>query len=108
MSEVESILMPVSTVAGLEIAEPGYRKILFKPRPGGTITSAEAKLLTPHGEAAIRWELSGRTLKLHLTVPPGSEAILSLPEGWTTASTAFASGTHEIMASRMNALSPIL
>jgi len=37
----------VSTVAGLEIAEPGYRKILFKPRPGGTITRAEASLLTP-------------------------------------------------------------
>jgi alpha-L-rhamnosidase len=88
----------ISTVAGLEIAEPGYGKILFKPRPGGTITWAEAKLLTPRGEATIRWELSGRTLNLHLTVPPGSEAILSLPEGWTTASTAFNSGTHQIAA----------
>jgi alpha-L-rhamnosidase len=87
-----------STVAGLEIAEPGYRKILFKPRPGGTITWAEAKLRTPHGEAAIRWELSGGALNLHLTVPPGSEAVLSLPKGWTTASTAFPSGTHQIVA----------
>ena len=88
----------VSTVAGLEIGEPGYGKILFKPRPGGSITWAEAKLLTPHGEAAIRWELSGRTLNLQLTVPPGTEARLFLPEGWKATSTTFAPGKHEIAA----------
>jgi alpha-L-rhamnosidase len=88
----------VSTVAGLEIAEPGYKKILFKPRPGGTITFAEAKLQTPHGEAAIRWELVGNALKLHLTVPQGSEAVLSLPQGWKADSTTFAPGKHEITA----------
>ena len=88
----------VSTVAGLEIAEPGYKKILFKPRPGGTITSAEARLKTPHGEAGIGWKLDGKSLDLQLTVPEGSEATLSLPEGWKASSTTFKPGTHKVTA----------
>jgi alpha-L-rhamnosidase len=88
----------VSTVAGLEIADPGYRKILFKPRPGGTITWAEAKLRTVHGEAAIRWELKDRKLELTLTVPSGCAAELSLPKGYAWATSAFAPGTHQVTA----------
>jgi len=88
----------VSTVAGLEIGEPGYKKILFKPRPGGTITWAEAKLATPQGEAAIHWELKGKTLNLRLTVPLGSKATLSLPNGWKTEAKSFTAGTHKVVA----------
>ena len=88
----------VSTVAGLEISEPGYRKILFKPRPGGTITWAEAKLRTPQGDAAIRWELKDGKLELDLTVPQGSEAELSLPKGWKGSADALKPGTHKITA----------
>jgi alpha-L-rhamnosidase len=88
----------VSTVAGLEIGAPGYKKILFKPRPGGTITWAEAKLATPQGETGIRWELKGKTLNLRLTVPAGSQAALSLPKGWKTGTKSFAPGTHKVVA----------
>jgi alpha-L-rhamnosidase len=88
----------VSTVAGLEIGEPGYKKILFKPRPGGSITSAEARLKTPQGEAGISWKLDGKSLDLQLTVPEGSEATLSLPEGWKASSTTFKPGTHKVTA----------
>jgi alpha-L-rhamnosidase len=88
----------VSTVAGLEIAGPGYEKILFKPRPGGTITWAEARLRVAQGDVAIRWELTGGMLNLTLTVPPGSEAILSLPPGWTASCPPLTSGTHQIQA----------
>jgi alpha-L-rhamnosidase len=90
----------VSTVAGLEIAEPGYKKILFKPRPGGTLTSASARLLTGHGEASIAWELSEHTLRLALTVPAGSTAELSLPSGWKSPKTRLGPGTHRLTASR--------
>jgi alpha-L-rhamnosidase len=90
----------VSTVAGLEIGAPGYKKIVFKPRPGGTITWAEAKLRTPQGEAGIRWELKDGKLALDLTVPPGSEAELSLPSGWKAEAGALKPGAHKIMATR--------
>ena len=72
----------VSTVAGLEIGEPGYRKILFKPRPGGSLTHAEARLKTRYGETGIAWTLSDGKLSLRLTVPNGTTAELSLPAGW--------------------------
>jgi alpha-L-rhamnosidase len=90
----------VATVAGLEIAGPGYGKILFKPRPGGTIQWAEARLRTPHGETGIHWELKERSLELTLTVPLGSEARLALPEGWSAASTTYGAGTHRVEARR--------
>ena len=37
-------------VAGLAPAEPGYRKMLIRPRPGGGLTDAEATLRTPYGD----------------------------------------------------------
>jgi alpha-L-rhamnosidase len=88
----------VSTVAGLEIGAPGYKEILFKPRPGGSITWAEARLRTLQGEAGIHWELKGKTLHLKLTVPRGSTATLSLPKGWKSGKTAFTTGTHKVVA----------
>jgi len=92
----------VSTVAGLELdpAEPGYKKIVFKPRPGGTITHAAATLKTPQGKAGIRWKLKAEKLHLDLTVPKGSTAVLSLPDGWKTATTKFGPGTHRIVATK--------
>ncbi len=90
----------VSTVAGLEIGAPGYRKILFKPRPGGTITWAEATLTTPHGPTAIRWDLKGDALELQLTVPAGTDATLSLPDGWQAETTSLTPGTHRIVATK--------
>lgn len=73
------------TVAGLELdpAEPGYKHVIFRPRPGGSISWAEASLKTAQGTVAIRWELKGSELHLKLTVPPDSHATVSLPEGFS-------------------------
>lgn len=65
-------------VAGLAPAEPGYRRIRFAPRPGGGLTSAAARHLTPYGEAAISWRLDGPELRVEVVVPVGAEAILDL------------------------------
>ena len=74
----------VRTVAGLEIdpAEPGYRHIVFRPRPGGTITWAEAELETPQGKIRIHWDLTKAALKLDLTVPKRAHATLQPPPGY--------------------------
>jgi alpha-L-rhamnosidase len=89
----------VSSVAGLQFdpAQPGYRHILFKPRPGGTLTWAEARLQTPQGETSIRWEITGGQLVLDLVVPDGATATLSLPEGWDHALKAFSAGRHRVV-----------
>ena len=44
-------------IGGLAPAAPGYRRIRFAPRPGGGLTSASARQLTPYGEASISWRV---------------------------------------------------
>ena len=66
-------------VAGLAPAEPGYRKIIFRPRPGGGLTSASASHQTPWGQAAIAWRITGELLHVDMTIPPNCTATADLP-----------------------------
>jgi alpha-L-rhamnosidase len=78
-------------IAGLAPAAPGYRRIRFAPRPGGGLTSASARQLTPYGEASIAWHLEDGALHVEVTVPVGAEAVLAL-EG--EAEETLSHGTH--------------
>jgi alpha-L-rhamnosidase len=71
-------------VAGIAPAAPGYRNILFAPRPGGTITSASATHHTPYGAASISWTIEKDNLRVVLDVPVGATAEVSLPSGTKT------------------------
>lgn len=84
------------TVAGLDTdpSAPGYARIVFRPRPGGSLTHAEARLKTPRGETGIRWSLEDNLLSLELTVPEGAEATLSPPPEYSAAITKFGPGLH--------------
>ena len=81
------------TVAGLAPAEPGYRKILIQPRPGGGINHASARHLTPYGLAECRWSIRGQTIEVNIIVPPNTAAIVRLP-GKESESLEVGSGTH--------------
>ncbi|MBR7741757.1 family 78 glycoside hydrolase catalytic domain [Phycicoccus sp. BSK3Z-2] len=67
------------TVGGLAPAEPGYRRILVRPRPGGGLTRAETSLDTPHGRAAVAWRVDGDALLVDVEVPEGTVAVVMLP-----------------------------
>jgi alpha-L-rhamnosidase len=67
------------TVAGIAAAEPGYRHIRVRPRPGGGLTWARASLSTVYGLAAVSWRLDGGEFALDLTVPPNTTAEVWLP-----------------------------
>ena len=56
-------------VAGLAPAEPGYRRLDVSPLPSPRLTRAEARHLTPYGEASVSWERAGGRLRLRVTVP---------------------------------------
>lgn len=66
-------------VAGLESTAPGWRRIRFAPRPGGSLTSAAARQLTPYGEASVRWWRDHDRLRVTVRVPVGADAIVDLP-----------------------------
>jgi alpha-L-rhamnosidase len=67
-------------VAGIAPLEPGYRRILFKPLPGGGLTHASARHESPYGPAAISWRiLDDGALEAEVVVPTGATARLELP-----------------------------
>jgi alpha-L-rhamnosidase len=74
-----------STVAGLTAASPGYRDIVFRPRPGGGITWAKATHDSPYGRIGIRWDLhASGSLAVCTTVPTGTRARIEWPDGEVT------------------------
>lgn len=66
-------------VAGLEAVEPGYRVVRFRPEPGGNLTWASARHISPYGEYAIHWDLGGEGLSVTVTVPTGGSGLVELP-----------------------------
>ena len=65
-------------VAGLAPAEPGYRTIAFRPRPGGGFTHASAVHESPYGTVSIAWRLEGDEIVVETRVPVGASAVLEL------------------------------
>jgi alpha-L-rhamnosidase len=66
-------------VAGLAPAAPGYREILFRPRPGGGLTRASAAHESPYGRVSIAWRVRDDQLEVSVEVPTGTSAVLDLP-----------------------------
>jgi len=66
-------------VAGLRPAAPGYRTFEVRPRPGGGISWARARHVSPFGPIDVAWRLDGRSMELDLLVPPGTTATVTLP-----------------------------
>jgi alpha-L-rhamnosidase len=70
--------------AGIELAEPAYRRFLVRPRPGGGLTSAEAAHESPYGRIESAWRIEDGVLHLRVVVPAGTEASVVLPDGTTS------------------------
>jgi alpha-L-rhamnosidase len=66
-------------VAGLRPAGPGYRAFEVRPRPGGGITWATARHISPFGPIEVSWRRRGRSFALDVLVPPGTTATVALP-----------------------------
>jgi alpha-L-rhamnosidase len=62
------------SVAELAPMEPGYRRLLVRPRPSRLLEAARARLMTPYGEASVAWERADGWLHLRVVVPPGAGA----------------------------------
>jgi alpha-L-rhamnosidase len=50
-----------------------------RPRPGGGITSATAKHISPFGPIEVSWRLAGGSMELDVLIPPGTTATVTLP-----------------------------
>ena len=66
-------------VAGLRPTEPGYRSFEVRPRPGGGITWATTRHVSPYGPIEVSWHLADGSMELDLLVPGGTTATAVLP-----------------------------
>lgn len=67
------------TIGGLAPGEPGYRRLVIQPRPGGNLTHAQVRHRTPYGMATCKWRIEGETIEVEILVPPNTTATVDLP-----------------------------
>jgi alpha-L-rhamnosidase len=63
-------------VGGLTPLDPGYRKVLVDPRPGGGLTWAETSMETDLGEIRVSWRLVEGKSEIRVVAPNGVEIVL--------------------------------
>jgi alpha-L-rhamnosidase len=71
-------------VAGIRLGKtaPAYRDFRIEPVPGGGLTWAKGRLVSPYGPIESEWRIDGdRHCHLDVTVPPGTSAQVRLPDG---------------------------
>lgn len=66
-------------VGGISALDPGWRKVLVKPQPGGTVSAASVSHISPYGRIACQWAVVGDKLEVSVEVPPNCTAVLDLP-----------------------------
>jgi alpha-L-rhamnosidase len=68
-----------TTVAGIDLAAPGFKQIRIAPRPGGGLTQAKASYDSMNGRILSDWSLDGDALTLRVTIPPNTRATVYVP-----------------------------
>jgi len=66
-------------VGGVAPAAPGYRRITMAPRPGGGMTHASARHLTPYGMTECAWKIQDGSIEVNVVVPTNTTASVMLP-----------------------------
>lgn len=64
-----------------EKGETGYRKIILKPTPGGSLTYAKGSYESVKGTISSSWRLEGECFIYSCTIPQQASARLYLPAG---------------------------
>jgi len=67
------------TIGGLTPAEPGYRRMEIHPRPGGGLTHAQTRHITPYGVAECSWKIEDGKIDFDVMIPPNTTALVTLP-----------------------------
>ena len=68
-----------STIAGIELLEPGYKLIKIHPQPGGGLKHAKGEYLSIRGQIASSWRLNDGRFELDVTIPANTRAVITIP-----------------------------
>ena len=64
---------------GCDPAQPGFKQIVIRPRPGGGLTEAQAQFRSIHGLITSAWKVGGGTLTLSTRIPANTTATVHVP-----------------------------
>ena len=67
------------TVLGIGAAEPGFRKILLMPEPGGNLQWARGYYDSPHGRIGSDWKIENGRLLWTVQIPANTTATVYVP-----------------------------
>ncbi|MEN8654919.1 alpha-L-rhamnosidase [Streptomyces sp. 21So2-11] len=68
-----------ANIVGIAPADPGFRKVLVRPRPGGGVTEAEGRFDSVRGPISTRWKTGADGFKLTVTLPANTTAEVWIP-----------------------------
>ena len=66
-------------VGGISALEPGWRKVLVRPIPGGGLTWAKVKHESPYGTIECSWRIESDAFKMTVQLPPNTMGKVILP-----------------------------
>ncbi|MET3806149.1 hypothetical protein ABIB25_003158 [Nakamurella sp. UYEF19] len=67
------------TIGGISALEPGYKKTLIAPVPGGDLTSSSMDYQTPYGKVSSDWTKTAGSYHLDVSVPANTTARVVVP-----------------------------
>ncbi len=70
-----------SVVAGidLDLAAPGYKRVIIRPRPGGGLTYAKGELRSMNGNISVHWKIDAGRFIAKICIPPNTTATVYIP-----------------------------
>ncbi|WP_447035713.1 alpha-L-rhamnosidase [Streptomyces sp. DSM 118878] len=68
-----------ANIAGIAPAEPGFKKVRVRPRPGGGVTRAQGRFDSVRGPITTRWQAGSDGFSLTLTLPAHTTAEVWIP-----------------------------
>lgn len=60
----------------------GFDHVLIRPQVVGDLKSASAHYESVHGNIVLEWKVNGTHLEMHVSIPVGCSAEVTIPAGW--------------------------
>lgn len=67
------------TVAGIDMAKPGFQRLLIHLQPAECLTWVKASYGSIHGRITTQWKTAGGTLAVTVSIPANTAATVVLP-----------------------------
>jgi alpha-L-rhamnosidase len=67
------------TVAGIDMAEPGFQRLLIHPQPAKGLTWVKASYDSIHGRITTHWQTTNGKLSVAISIPANTTATVILP-----------------------------